>query len=82
LHGLHADVLALQELLGISYKDASHRLYMAKFEKLKVLNISEKAFSNLAMRTEAALLKLKQQMEMIEGSVDEDNVQEEHEDRS
>jgi hypothetical protein len=35
LLGLHAEVKALQERLGISYKDASHRLYMTEIEKLK-----------------------------------------------
>ena len=30
----HAEMLALQERLGISYKGALHRLYMAELEKL------------------------------------------------
>ena len=29
---LHADIMSLQELLSISYKDASHWLYMSKWE--------------------------------------------------
>jgi len=44
---LHAEVLALQETLGISYKDASYCLYLAKLEKLKVANEKYKAFKNL-----------------------------------
>ena len=32
----HAEVKALQNKLGTSYKDASHRLYMAEVEKLKL----------------------------------------------
>ena len=44
---LHAEVLALQETLGISHKDASHRLYLAKLEKLKVADEKYKAFKNL-----------------------------------
>ena len=44
---LHVEVLALQETLGISYKDASHCLYLAKLEKLKVADEKYKAFKNL-----------------------------------
>jgi hypothetical protein len=47
---LHAEVLALQETLGISYKDASHRLYIAELEKLKVADEKYKAFKNLGSR--------------------------------
>ena len=47
---LHAEVLALQETLGISYKDASHRLYLAELEKLKVADEKYKAFKNLGSR--------------------------------
>jgi hypothetical protein len=32
---VHAEVLALQAQLGLSYKDAAHRLYMAEVEKLR-----------------------------------------------
>jgi hypothetical protein len=31
---LHAEILALQSRLGISYKDAAHRLYSAEMAKL------------------------------------------------
>ena len=31
---LHAEIKALQRSLGISYKDAAHRLYMAEIAKL------------------------------------------------
>lgn len=44
---LHAEVLALQTTLGISYKDAAHRLYMAEVEKLKVEKQNEFAFSKI-----------------------------------
>jgi len=44
---LHAEVVALQEKLGISYKNASHQLYMAELEKLKAADESHKAFKNL-----------------------------------
>ena len=47
---LHAEVVALQQKLGISYKDASHWLYMAELEKLKVADETHKAFKNLDKR--------------------------------
>ena len=47
---LHAEVVALQQKLGISYKDASHQLYMAELEKLKVADEAHKAFKNLDKR--------------------------------
>ncbi|KAF8799689.1 hypothetical protein BYT27DRAFT_7119810 [Phlegmacium glaucopus] len=53
--GLHAKIKALQERLGISYKGASHRLYMAKVEKVKAKQDTCKAFSSLKMQTERAV---------------------------
>ena len=44
---LDAEVVALQEHLGITYKDASHWLYMAELEKLKAADLAHKAFKNL-----------------------------------
>ncbi|KAF8810376.1 hypothetical protein BYT27DRAFT_7281205 [Phlegmacium glaucopus] len=51
----HAEVLALQEQLGISYKDASHHLYMAELERLKSDKKMHKAFANLQVLTEQVL---------------------------
>ncbi|KAF8814637.1 hypothetical protein BYT27DRAFT_7219579 [Phlegmacium glaucopus] len=53
--GLHAEIKSLQERLGISYKDASHRLYMSQLEKLKAEKDASKAFSNLKLRTDGAV---------------------------
>ena len=33
---LHADVMSLTQQLGLSYKDAAHRLYSAEIERLKM----------------------------------------------
>ena len=55
LLGLHAEVLSLRETLGISYKDAVHRLYMTEWEKLKTDDRTHKAFSTLTERTRDAL---------------------------
>ncbi|KAF8950431.1 hypothetical protein BDZ97DRAFT_1771257 [Flammula alnicola] len=51
----HAEVKALQEQLGLSYKDASHRLYMAEWERLKADEEAKKFFTSLANRTKNSL---------------------------
>ena len=51
----HAEVLALRERLGISYKDAAHRLYMAEVERLKADEKLHKGFANFKISTEEAL---------------------------
>jgi hypothetical protein len=51
----HAEVLALQEGLGISYKDACHRLYLGEVEKLKAEEKMHKAFANVQISTQQAL---------------------------
>ena len=38
---LHAEVKAVQEQYGISYKDAAHRLYHAEIQKLSALADTE-----------------------------------------
>lgn len=45
LHLLHAEVKALQATLGISYKDAAHRLFMAETERVKKADSAAKGFS-------------------------------------
>ena len=45
----------LQEILSISYKDASHRLCMAELEKLKSDEKMYKSFGNLKISIEKAL---------------------------
>lgn len=52
---LHAEVKALQARLGISYKDAAHRLYMAEVEKLNVNKRAHKALSTLRSHVELSL---------------------------
>jgi len=51
----HAEVLALQQRLGLSYKDAAHRLFMAEFEKLKADEKLYKSFANLKGSIEKVL---------------------------
>lgn len=51
----HSEVLVLQERLGISYKDAAHRLYMAELEKVKIDQKMFKAFASLEASTRKTL---------------------------
>lgn len=44
---LHAEIKALQTLLGISYKDAAHRLYMTEVEKMKAEKQVENSFGKI-----------------------------------
>jgi hypothetical protein len=51
----HAEVKALQTGLGTSYKDASHRLYMAEVEKLEQQDITLKTYVTLKERIRSNL---------------------------
>ena len=51
----HSEVVALQQRLGISYKDASHRLYMAELEKVKRDQYIYKSFTILENMTTKTL---------------------------
>ena len=44
---LHAEIKALQATLGLSYKDAAHRLYMTEVAKLKTERETEYAFNSI-----------------------------------
>lgn len=48
-------MIALQDRLGISYKDAAHRLYMAEIEILKAEENVFKSFAILQDSTKKAL---------------------------
>jgi len=48
----HAEVKALQNQLGTSYKDAAHRLYMAEVEKLQQEDLNVKMWAILKNRME------------------------------
>ena len=58
LLGLHAEIMSLRETLGISYKDASHRLYMAEWKKLKTNARTQKVFNLLTTCTKKTIEKL------------------------
>lgn len=64
--------MALQDRLGISYKDASHRLYMAEMERLKADVRNYKAFATLKATTQDALEKAYKAVKEIEKVGSED----------
>lgn len=41
---LHAEIKAMQELFGLSYKDSAHHLYLAEISRLKTLDTAHKSF--------------------------------------
>jgi len=52
---LHAEVKALQQQHGLSYKDSAHRLYMAEVEKVRALDTARKSFSEIRQRIDMIL---------------------------
>jgi len=73
--GLHAEILALCDTLGILYKDAAHRLYMTEWEKLKMDERSQKTFMNVRRRAGQALIAFRTKLGQLgsqEGSLGAD----------
>ena len=62
---LHANIMSLQEMLSISYKNASHQLYMSEWEKLTVDDKTDKAFSGLTKRLQASLTGFQKRLEAL-----------------
>ena len=59
LLGFHAEIKALQQRLGISYKDASHRLYMIEMEKVKAEEKIHKITATVKGQTQKALQRFR-----------------------
>ena len=66
LLGCHAEVKALQNHLGTSYKDTSHHLYMAKVEKLKQQDMTLKTYATLKERMEYGQTSFESRLAQIE----------------
>ena len=45
----------MQEELGLSYKDAAHRVYLAELAKLKTLDRAHKALSSIQQRIDKVI---------------------------
>lgn len=69
--GLHAEIMALRERYGISYKDASSRLYMTECDKVWKDDRAKKAFSVLAKRTRNALSNIQEKLRELDGISEE-----------
>jgi len=52
---LHAEVRALQQELGLSYKDSTHRLFLAEVEKLKEQDKAKKVFSAIRQHIDSIM---------------------------
>ena len=46
---------ALQDTLGISYKDAAHRLFLAEVERVKKADSAEKSFAAIRRSLESLI---------------------------
>ena len=68
--GVHAEVLALRELLSILYKDASYWLYMMESEKLRTDEKTHKAFSIVKKRVWEALMGFQKRFVQIGETAD------------
>ena len=66
LLGLHAEIMSLHEALRISYKDPSHQLYMAKWEKLKTDARTQKVFNLLTTHTKKTIEKLQTSLDKLD----------------
>jgi hypothetical protein len=61
----HAEAKGLQDQLGTSYKDATHRLYMAEVEKLEQQDITLKTYATLKERVENKLISFERRFSEI-----------------
>jgi len=71
----HSEVLTLQQQLGISYKDATHQLYIAELERMTSNEKMFKGFRNLQASTEKSLALLYRSVNEIESPVTTSNTE-------
>jgi hypothetical protein len=53
----YAEVKALQKQLGLSYKDAAHRLYMAELESIRKSHSAAQYLDHLQGRVDAIMIE-------------------------
>jgi hypothetical protein len=75
----HTEVVLLQERLGISYKDASHRLYMAELERVKRDQKLYTSFASLEGSIKKTLEMAYNTISEIQGGVSEEEEEEDRE---
>lgn len=75
---LHIEVDELAKQLGILYKDAAHRLFLAKIEKMKTEERMVKLYANLRARIEDSLHGCQECL--VRAADGDDTVQEERSD--
>ena len=54
---MHAEIKGLQNQLGLSYKDAAHRLYMAELERLRAIREAAVALKNIRERADRTVFQ-------------------------
>ena len=64
---VHAEIKALQQQHGLSYKDAAHRLYHSEIQKLRVNDDACKAMSGLRQRIDLMITEdIRKKIERID----------------
>jgi hypothetical protein len=61
----HVKILSLQEELGTSYKDASHRLYFAHWERMKAQEQSNAYLQNMVARSKRNCMQFRHRIKML-----------------
>ena len=72
LHVAHAEVKALQQKYGLSYKDASHCLYHSQLQKLIVKDLALQSVSKVQQRVDKEIANLSKGIRDIDEGKSED----------
>ena len=54
---LHSEIKALQDRLGLSYKDAAHRLYMTEVENLRTEKHAGRTMRSIRTRIDNTIVE-------------------------
>ena len=69
---MHAEIKALQQQYGLSYKDAAHRLYHSEAQKLTVESDRQKAISGLRQQIDKLIAEdISDRIRSIDDGVEE-----------
>lgn len=63
---MDTEIKALRAKMGISYKDASHRLYMSTVEKLNIEHKCQRKFKRLTSHLQLSIDKIRDELFAIE----------------
>jgi hypothetical protein len=70
---IHAEVKAMQEKYGLSYKDAAHRLYHSEVQKLKAEDIAYRSMQEMNQQNSSIVQDLQMRIDGIDFGVSQDS---------